>query len=137
VQAVEGYQALVKLYDAGLPTGFAWVAAALFESGVLLGRMGRLEEELRVYGRLRKEFGSSRELSIRNAVAGSFVNSVVALRQLGRADEAEKYDAALLHSDFESVHRSALAVAESNRRCSVPEHLQRYWTDTANEEKGR
>jgi tetratricopeptide (TPR) repeat protein len=127
IDALEAYNALLKVYDARMCRGaVGWVAAALLESGVLLGQMGRLDEEIEVYETLRREFGDSTEVSIRDAVIGSFVNSVVALRQLGRNTDAGVLDAALLKRRFDGIHDSALIVAESNRDCPFPGQLRRY-----------
>ena len=63
-------------------------APAMFNTGVLLGELGRSEEEIAVYDELLARFGEAPEPALREQVANALLNKGVRLGALDRSEEA-------------------------------------------------
>ena len=85
----------------------AQITQFLFNRGVLLGELGRGEEEIKAYDEVLSRFGDAREPALREPVAKALVNKGVSLSQIGRGEEAIKaYDDVL--SRFRDAPEPAL-----------------------------
>jgi tetratricopeptide (TPR) repeat protein len=65
-----------------------WVAKALINKGLALGKLERTEESVAVYDEVVRRFGSATELSLRNQVARALANKGSALGKLERQEES-------------------------------------------------
>jgi len=70
--------------------GAANVARALFSKGVVYGKLGRGEEEIRAYGEVVELLGEKPTPSLSIQVANALINKGVALGKLGRGEEEIK-----------------------------------------------
>jgi tetratricopeptide (TPR) repeat protein len=90
-------------------------AGAIFNVGVLLGRLDRSEEEIEVYDLVVARFGDDPEPVLREQVAKALYNKGVTLGLLDRSEEAiEVYDlvVARFGDDPEPVLREQVAMAQ-------------------------
>ncbi|MBM4419672.1 MAG: tetratricopeptide repeat protein [Chloroflexi bacterium] len=70
------------------PGNLEEVAKALSNRGIVLGKLGRHEEEVATYGDVAERFGGRREPGILELVARALVNRGIVLGHLGRVEEA-------------------------------------------------
>ncbi|HZU19175.1 MAG TPA: tetratricopeptide repeat protein, partial [Candidatus Dormibacteraeota bacterium] len=75
------------------PDPDAWVARSLYNQGIVLGRLGRDEEEIRAYDQVVRRFATSSDPEVLETVAMALCNKGVALERLGRHEAAVRaYD---------------------------------------------
>jgi tetratricopeptide (TPR) repeat protein len=127
--AMRTFEEVVHRYDvSGGVVGHDPAAASLFALGVLFGSTGKTDDELAAYEGLRRRFEANPKCEIGYYRLYATVNSIVALHQLNRSEEAKQLDRQLVAeyqaSDDPEI-RAVLALAETNRRCGVLERLER------------
>ena len=98
-----------------------WVAKALVNKGVSLGRQGKPDDEIACYDDVVARFGASDEAALREWVAKALVNKGVSLGRQGKPDdEIACYDdvVARFGASDEAALREWVAVALFNKACS-------------------
>ena len=132
-EALHTFEAVFHGYELeGCVSGHDLAAGALFAQGLLLGGMGRLREELMAYEKLRSRFGENQEPDVQYCHLYAMVNSIVALRQLNRVEEAAQLDRELVArycASSDPEIRQGLDLAESNRSCGAATKLERFQTE--------
>ncbi|MEA2819711.1 MAG: hypothetical protein QOJ86_1715 [Bradyrhizobium sp.] len=89
-------------------------ARALINKGVILGQLGRSDEQIAVYDDLVSRFGAASEIELCELVARALVNKGLTLSQHNRSDEAiAAYDDVIgrFETENETVLREQIAVA--------------------------
>ena len=129
-EALHTFDQVARAYeDAKRPVGHHLMAATLLAQGAILGSLGRIQDELRTYETIRGRFGRDDGFRGRNILAYATVNSIVALRRLGRLEEAHCMDLELLagyQGTADPEIRLALDLACRNRRCDAISELERF-----------
>ncbi len=110
------------------------VAQALFNAGLMLGKLGRSAEAIEVYNKLDAHYGSATDVTLREQVAMALVNKGDMLTRLNRSEEAiALYDDVMARhgSATEAVLKKIVSNTQNSKGYTLLCRAKANWNDKA------